>query len=63
MNSYHNMTWLNKIILLRKNSLGEIRENLVDIAISSGESFQMNEERLLNDIKTFLFGRLETQNT
>ncbi len=43
--------------------LGEIRENLVDIAISSGESFQMNEERLLNDIKTFLFGRLETQNT
>ena len=38
--------------------LGEIRENLVDLAISSGENFQGNEERLLNDIKNFLFLRL-----
>ena len=38
--------------------LGEIRENLVDLAISSGESFQPNEEKLLNDIKNFLFVRL-----
>ena len=30
--------------------LGEIRENLVDLAISSGESFQPDEEKLLNDI-------------
>lgn len=38
--------------------LGELRENLVDIAISSGENFQPNESRLLNDIKHFLFQRL-----
>ena len=38
--------------------LGEIRENLVDLAISSGESFQVNEEKLLNDIRNFLFQRL-----
>ena len=38
--------------------LGEIRENLVDLAISSGESFQPNEEKLLNDIRNFLFARL-----
>ena len=35
--------------------LGELRENLVDLAISSGENFQPNESRLLNDIKHFLF--------
>lgn len=38
--------------------LGELRENLVDMAISSGENFQPNESRLLNDIKHFLFQRL-----
>ena len=38
--------------------LNEIRENLVDLAISTGETFQINEERLLNDIKSFLFARL-----
>lgn len=38
--------------------LGEIRENLVDLAISSGENFLPNQENLLNDIKTFLFARL-----
>ena len=38
--------------------LGELRENLVDLAISSGENFQPNESRLLNDIKHFLFQRL-----
>ena len=45
--------------------LSEIRENLVDLAISSGENFQPNEDRLLNDIKNFLFMRLsgEEQNT
>ena len=38
--------------------LGEIRENLVDLAISSGENYQPNQEKLLNDIKNFLFVRL-----
>ena len=38
--------------------LGEIRENLVDLAISSGENYQPNQEKLLNDIKNFLFARL-----
>ena len=40
--------------------LGEIRENLVDLAISSGENFQPNEKKLLNDIKTFLFERISS---
>lgn len=43
--------------------LSEIRENLVDLAISSGESFQVSEEKILNNIKNFLFERLDTQNT
>lgn len=34
--------------------LGEIRENLVDLAISSGENYQSSEEKLLNDIRNFL---------
>ena len=38
--------------------LKELRENLVDLAISSGENFQINETKLLNDIKNFLFSRL-----
>lgn len=38
--------------------LAELRENLVDLAISSGENFQPNEDKLLNDIKSFLFARL-----
>lgn len=38
--------------------LGEMRENLVDLAISSGENFQPNEEKLLDDIRSFLFLRL-----
>ena len=38
--------------------LGEIRENLVDLAISSGENYQPNQEKLLNDIRNFLFARL-----
>lgn len=38
--------------------LGEIRENLVDLAISSGENYRPNQEKLLNDIKNFLFERL-----
>ena len=40
--------------------LGEIRENLVDLAISSGESYQPNEDKMLNDIKNFLFARLQS---
>ena len=36
--------------------LGEIRENLVDLAISSGESFQPDEEKLLNDIRNYSCG-------
>ena len=42
--------------------LGEIRENLVDLAISSGENFQVDEDKLLNDIKNFLFVRLREEN-
>ena len=38
--------------------LGEMRENLVDLAMSSGENYQASEERLLNDIKGFLSLRL-----
>lgn len=38
-----------------KELLGEIRENLVDLAISTGENIQANEEKLLNNIKSFLF--------
>lgn len=38
--------------------LSELRENLVDLAISSGENFKLNEVLLLNDIKDFLFRRL-----
>ncbi len=42
--------------------LGEIRENLVDLAISSGENFQSNDEKLLNDIRNFLFMRFTGEN-
>ncbi|WP_410319357.1 CpaF family protein [Methanobrevibacter sp.] len=42
--------------------LNEIRENLVDLAISSGENFQPNEDKLLNDIKAFLFNRFAGEN-
>ena len=42
--------------------LNEIRENLVDLAISSGENFQPNEDKLLNDIKVFLFNRFSGEN-
>ena len=42
--------------------LNEIRENLVDLAISSGENFQPNEGKLLNDIKAFLFNRFAGEN-
>ncbi len=38
--------------------LGEIRENLVDLAISTGENFQANDKKLLNNIKNFLFERI-----
>lgn len=38
--------------------LGEMRENLVDLAISAGDNFQVSEEKLLNDIRSFLFLRL-----
>ena len=41
--------------------LKELRENLVDNAISSGETFQISEERLLNDIKNFLYSRLSLE--
>ena len=42
--------------------LGEMRENLVDLAISTGENFHVSEENLLADIRNFLFMRLNTQN-
>ena len=38
--------------------LSELRENLVDLAISSDESLQVNEDKLFNDIKNFLFAKL-----
>ena len=38
--------------------LGEMRENLVDLAMSNGQNYQANEEKLLNDIKNFLFSNL-----
>lgn len=38
--------------------LSELRENLVDLAISSDEFLQVNEDKLLNDIKNFLFAKL-----
>ncbi len=38
--------------------LGEMRENLVDLAMSTGENYQASEERLLNDIRSFLSIRL-----
>ena len=38
--------------------LNEIRETLVDMAVSSGENFQADEEKLYSDIKSFLFNRL-----
>ena len=41
--------------------LSEIRENLVDLAISTGENFQPNEEKLLGDIRNFLFMRLSDE--
>jgi flagellar protein FlaI len=42
--------------------LGEIRNNLVDLAISAGETFQVNEDKLVNDIKNFIFNRLSANN-
>ena len=42
--------------------LNEIRENLVDLAISSGENFQPNKDKLLNDIKAFLFNKFTSEN-
>ena len=42
--------------------LGEIRENLVDLAISSGENFQISEDKLFNDIRNFLSLRLSAEN-
>ena len=42
--------------------LGEIRENLVDLAISSGEILQIDEEKLLNDIRNFLYMRFSGEN-
>lgn len=41
--------------------LSEIRENLVDLAISTGENFQLNEDKLLNDIKNFLIDRFSEE--
>ena len=42
--------------------LGEMRENLVDLAISTGENFQVSEEKLFNDIRAFLSLRLSGTN-
>lgn len=41
----------------------ELRESLVDLAISSGENFNRNEFDLLNDIKGFLFRKLSSENS
>ena len=37
--------------------LDELRENLVDIAISTGGNVQFIEDKLLNDIMNFLYSR------
>ena len=42
--------------------LDEIRENLVDLAISSGDNFQINEEKILSDVSNFLLLRLDNPN-
>lgn len=44
-----------------KTILDELRENLVDIAISSGENFRLNEKELLKKIKDFIFIRLNNE--
>lgn len=44
-----------------KHLLNELRENLVDIAISSGENFRLDEKKLLKDIKDFIFLRLNAK--
>jgi flagellar protein FlaI len=41
--------------------LDEIRENLVDLAMSSGENFKPDEDKLFNDIKAFLFNRMASE--
>lgn len=46
-----------------KQLLKELRENLVDIAISSGENFQLNQGKLLKDIKDFIFLRLNNEDS
>lgn len=51
--------FLNKNTPEEKLLLSELRENLVDLAISSDESLQVNEDKLLNDIKNFLFAKLQ----
>ena len=42
-----------------KALLKEIRENLVDMAISSETNFSINEENLLKDIRNFLNMKLD----
>lgn len=44
-----------------KTILNELRENLVDIAISSGENFRLNKNELLKKIKDFIFVRLNNE--
>ena len=41
--------------------LDELRENLVDIAISTGGNVQFNEDKLLNDIMNFLYSRFSNE--
>lgn len=41
--------------------LKELRENLVDLAISSGNNYKLNEKQLLNDIHDFLLHRLSNE--
>ena len=43
--------------------LSEIRENLVDLAMASGDNIQLNKEKILSDIKNFLFLRLEKRDS
>lgn len=44
-----------------KELLEELRSNLVDLAISSGDKFQINEGALLRDIKEFLKLKLSNE--
>lgn len=56
-------TYKQKYTEKEKMLLEEIRDNLVDIAISTNEKFQINENKLLKDIKEFIFLKIKNENS